>query len=192
MNDCPNIVVREQLPDFIHGSLDPQDQRVVQSHLDTCADCAAELALLQAIRASRDLVIPTPAIDVSHIVSALPAYEPRARVTSHPVRLAAGLLIAAVGIATLAVTRDSAAPNTVPQSASVNGPSTASTVSEPNPSISPAPNGIALVSVDALSDEQLEELITEVKTLEPSTVDIDDPYELDLTGRAVFRELEDI
>src|SRR6202165_4034062 len=35
----------EQLPDYLHQSLDPEEQRAVEDHLDRCGDCREQVAL---------------------------------------------------------------------------------------------------------------------------------------------------
>ena len=69
MTDCPNVEMRERLPDLLHGRLEGAARVEVQAHLATCEACAAELALLQEARRALDRA---PAVDVSRIVAALP------------------------------------------------------------------------------------------------------------------------
>lgn len=71
MRDCPNATVRERLPDLIHDRLPAAARAEVLSHLETCADCRAELQLIERARA----VAVAPAVDTRRIVSALPAYR---------------------------------------------------------------------------------------------------------------------
>lgn len=69
MRDCTNADLRDLLPDYAFGTL-PAGERVrVETHLATCADCRAELALLRAVRAARP---ESRVVDVSRIVAALP------------------------------------------------------------------------------------------------------------------------
>jgi len=68
MTDCPNGSVRDQLPDLLHGRLHAAEAAQVQAHVDGCAECAAELALLRTIRH----IAPSPAISVERIVATLP------------------------------------------------------------------------------------------------------------------------
>lgn len=69
MTDCDNVDIRELLPDFAAGQLAPSQVVQVQSHVDSCAECAAELSIVQSVRAAR--LAPVP-IDVQRIVAALP------------------------------------------------------------------------------------------------------------------------
>jgi hypothetical protein len=181
MSDCPNIEIRELLPEFMHGMLDPRAHQRVQSHLDVCADCSAELALLQAVKAAGEIQLPTPAIDVSQVASAIPPYQPKVRILQQPLRLAAGFLIAAIGISAIAITRQSADSDILPSRSGVATITQTNTIDTPHslePSSSMSP-GITLVSVTALSDEQLEELIDEVPNLDPLPASLDESELLD-------------
>ena len=73
MTDCPNVEMRERLPDLLHGRLEGAARVEVQAHLAACEACAAELALLQE---ARRVLERAPAVDVARIVAALP--RPRA------------------------------------------------------------------------------------------------------------------
>lgn len=70
MNDCPNAVIRDQLPDLLHERLDPSARAAVLAHVDACADCRAELAVLRGVHGM--LIAHTPRVDVRAIVAALP------------------------------------------------------------------------------------------------------------------------
>ena len=78
MNDCPNSGIRDRLPDLLHDRLDAATRATVQEHVDECADCRAELALLRGIHGM--LAMRTPTVDVELIVQALPR-APRSTVT---------------------------------------------------------------------------------------------------------------
>ncbi len=89
MNDCPNAVIRDQLPDLLHERLDARARAAVMAHVDVCADCRDELELLRGVH--RTLIASTPAVDIARIVSALPK-PPGARVAVplRPARSLAG------------------------------------------------------------------------------------------------------
>jgi anti-sigma factor RsiW len=70
MTDCPNGVVRDQLPEYVHGLLSVADAASVDAHLEGCEDCRAEVALLGKARAA--LSLGAPRIDVAAIAAALP------------------------------------------------------------------------------------------------------------------------
>lgn len=75
MTECMNAEVRDALPDLLHGRLGDLDRATMEAHVETCADCRAELALMERVRAYASLA---PSIDVSRIVSMLPAPLPSA------------------------------------------------------------------------------------------------------------------
>ena len=86
MNDCMNADVRDALPDLMHGRLSDLNKVTMGAHVETCADCRAELRLLEEIRTSAPLA---PRIDVPKIVAALPVPIPTAAdqlVASAPAR----------------------------------------------------------------------------------------------------------
>ena len=71
MNDCPNVDVRDLLPDLVHGRLDAAARAMVEAHVANCTDCAAELELLRQLRGAQR----TPTVDIASIVAAVPAYR---------------------------------------------------------------------------------------------------------------------
>jgi anti-sigma factor RsiW len=86
MNDCIETEVRDALPDLIHGRLSDLDTATLTAHVESCADCRAEMELLRQLRASAPLA---PRIDVARIVSSLPLPLPTAAdlVASESVRV---------------------------------------------------------------------------------------------------------
>ena len=100
MTDCPNAEVRDLLPGLAAGSLAPPERARVEAHLAACAECRAELALLEAIR--RTFARPV-AVDVERIAAALPApvaARPRRfRAARWPI--AAAVSVFAVGAASI-------------------------------------------------------------------------------------------
>src|SRR5581483_8845655 len=79
MNDCRNADIRDQLPDLVHERLEVRARAAVVAHVDGCADCRAELELLQSMRGV--LVASTPKVDISYIVQALPKPAPQTATT---------------------------------------------------------------------------------------------------------------
>jgi anti-sigma factor RsiW len=71
MNDCPNAEFRDRLPDLLHERLDALERAAVTAHLESCADCRAELALLAQLR--QTLLAAAPRMDVARIAAAMPA-----------------------------------------------------------------------------------------------------------------------
>src|SRR5262245_8007267 len=77
MRDCPDGAIRDLLPLYVSGQLDDASQAQVETHLQGCADCAAEVELLRAtVRA-----FSVKAVDAAAIGAKIPAFRgaPRAR-----------------------------------------------------------------------------------------------------------------
>ena len=70
MSDCPNAEIRDLLPDLLHDRLDAPTRARVLAHVDGCADCRSELALLRSLHDAMER--RTPRVDVDRIVAALP------------------------------------------------------------------------------------------------------------------------
>ncbi len=75
MSDCIETEVRDALPDLIHGRLSDLDTATLTAHVESCADCRAEMDLLRQVRASAPLA---PQMDVARIVSTIPLPMPSA------------------------------------------------------------------------------------------------------------------
>ena len=71
MTDCPNVEMRELLPELLHDALPSAERGRLEAHLAGCALCSAELALLREARHAMARV-RVPAIDTARIVAALP------------------------------------------------------------------------------------------------------------------------
>ncbi len=97
MRDCPNARMRDLLPELLHGGLSESVRAEVQAHVDRCADCRAELALLRRVRDA----IAAPLMDTSHIVASVPPYRApsafRRATRSWPLRAAAAVVLLAGG-----------------------------------------------------------------------------------------------
>lgn len=80
MRDCANAEMRDQLPGYVHGRLGAGARAGVETHVASCADCAAELELLRSIAGAMAEALGARAtpVDVDRIVAALPAPQ-RAR-----------------------------------------------------------------------------------------------------------------
>jgi hypothetical protein len=92
MTDCPNGEIRDMLPDLVHARLNAAERDQVKAHVAECADCTAEVALLERIRASAGR---GASVNVGRVVNALPR---AGRVGSHwtrrvGLRIAAGLIV---------------------------------------------------------------------------------------------------
>lgn len=71
MRDCSNAEMRDRLPELMHDQLTGEVLLSVRTHVAGCADCRAELALLEQLRSS----MVAPRLDVSRVVSSLPRYR---------------------------------------------------------------------------------------------------------------------
>lgn len=69
MTECLSAEIRDELPDLIHGRLSPARLTEIEAHIASCAQCAAELAVLRSVVSSTPMA---PPIDVRRIVAALP------------------------------------------------------------------------------------------------------------------------
>ena len=104
MNDCPNADVRDLLPDLLHDRLDEAMRAMVESHVQGCADCRAELALLRDVRAA---LRQTPVLNIAAITAAVPSYRAPVRRSWVGWRVAAAVtLVAAGGSSLLVMQRD--------------------------------------------------------------------------------------
>ena len=105
MSDCPNVEIREQLPEYLNGTLSAHRRAEVEAHLAGCEDCSDELELLQLVREA--YTEAAPAMNVNAIVSALPTRAARPAIRSwrrnHAFQIAAAVSFIAIG--SLAVTR---------------------------------------------------------------------------------------
>jgi anti-sigma factor RsiW len=107
MSDCPNVEIRELLPDYLSGTLSASRRAEVESHVATCSDCADELAMLRLVREA--YAASTPAVNVRAIVAALPRKASRPVIrswrNSQAFQIAAAVSFIAVGGISLAVAR---------------------------------------------------------------------------------------
>ena len=69
LRDCENAEMRDRLPDLMHGRLPEPERASVAAHVASCADCTAELALLERTRAE---LARAPKVDVERIASVIP------------------------------------------------------------------------------------------------------------------------
>ena len=141
MNDCQDIEIREALPELVRGGLSAVARARVQQHLEQCADCMAELAIIRAVLSTS----AAPRVDVARIVAAVPAYRRKtSSMRNVYLELAAACLIGAVGISTLVVH---------------NSRSLSHVTEIQTASLAP---GLAIVNTSDLSDASLEQLTREL------------------------------
>jgi hypothetical protein len=166
MIECPNLGVRDRLPDLANDTLEPAVRELVLIHLAECAACTAEIEILRTTRLI--LIGTTPKVNVAGIVSALPQYgvasitaapSSRARSWATSWRMAAAMAFLAAGLGGYAVLRDDSPVRSI-DSAQLAAATSDATV------------GLALTGALAdMSDAELTELASDIETIEalPST-----------------------
>ena len=179
MNDCMNTEVRDALPDFVNNRLSGLDAVTMKEHIESCADCQAEVAILREALASAMLA---PKIDANRIVSAIrpyPVVRPQPTVSRRPWLMAAAAAIVAVGgfaILNRPATIKDAAPAVAvaAPAATVKTPSESkvatvapATAAEKSPPKEVDVASLSLVgSTDDLSDADLESLVAALDGIE--------------------------
>ena len=163
MIDCPNVEMRDRLPDLANESLAPAARVLVVAHIAECAACAAEIEI---IRETRTLMLAaTPRVNIAAIVSALPQQGVRPITSATSARgrswgtwrIAAAAAFLAAGLGSYAVLRPGA-PGGID---STRFPVSADTTV-----------GLALTGALAdLSDAELDALVKDIGAIEalPST-----------------------
>ena len=188
MTECINTEVREALPDLLNGRLSALDTATMNAHVESCAECRAELELLREIRASRIV----PRMDAARIASAIAPYAGAPLVTPRHVRhsiisrvgvlriAAAAVLVAAGGWALSTSAYWPASKAAVGERAVAVAPVAAtSAASEPAvPAVTTpqaatrtgAETEVASLSLvggtDDLSDADLETLVSDIETID--------------------------
>jgi anti-sigma factor RsiW len=110
MTDCPNVEIREWLPDYLSGRLEAAARSLVELHLAHCAECRAELDTIRLVREAYAAALTVP-VDVNAVVAALPRARlarrnpSRSWVRSHAMQIAAAVSFVALGGMSLAVSR---------------------------------------------------------------------------------------
>ena len=173
MNDCPNVEIRELLPDYLSGTLSASRRAEVDSHLATCADCADELEVLQLVREAYAQAT-VPSVNVNAIVAALPKKASRPAIRSWrrgpAFQIAAAVTFIALGGMSLAVARSFFNGN--PESAVVD-PIVANTA------MGETPFSFA-GGLSDLGDDDLEALISALESVE--ALPVAEPSEIPLSG----------
>lgn len=208
MHDCPNVEMREHLPDLLHGRLGAEVRARVEAHVADCADCREEL---ETLRLARHVLAHrrSAAIDAAAIVRALPRpvaigsrAETRQRRRWSAWQIAAAVTLLALSGATIALLRgerDTAPPlATNPSMLADSG--AFERAPGIHPSEVPAPQVVASAdtpsaratralgseaALEDLADEELEALIGALDRLDATPL----PSPDGLTGRRVVGDL---
>ncbi len=171
MTDCPNVEIRELLPEYLRGTLSAARHQEVEAHLAGCVDCAEELAVLRLVR---EVYREAPAVNVNAIVSALPRPSSRPVMRSwrrsQAFQIAAAVSFITLGGISLAVARSFFNGN--PASAP---PDTVAAVT----AVGETPISFA-GGVSDLGDDDLEALLSALETIE--ALPVTEPSDPPLTG----------
>lgn len=183
MNDCMNADVRDALPDLLNGNLSEAEAAVLQDHVDGCADCSSELALLREVKATAALA---PAMDIEAIAAVVPGYAPLAATASGrrnsfgwAWKIAAAAAIVTVGV--VGVSRETQSPLATQKIAHAGPPVVA--VEAPAISVTPASPStpktetssarpeeqvasLAVSGLQDLSDADIEQLLSDLNGME--------------------------
>lgn len=186
MTDCVNREVREALPDLLHGRLSALDTATMNAHVESCADCRAELEFLREVRASAPIA---PTLDYARIAASVPAYggvavsaPSRAHVRSSFRNIAILAASAVVAFTGWSLTRSSdytravlsppsvaSAPATA-ASPSVSPEVTSAAASNPASDVVKGETQVASLSLvgstEDLSDADLEQLVSDLDGLD--------------------------
>jgi anti-sigma factor RsiW len=188
IGDCQNAEMRDRLPELLHDRLPEAQRAEVQAHLNGCADCREELALLGRIRTATSGV----SIDTGRIVPSLPAYRAPSlwnRALRSPItRIAAGIVLV-VGASLLVSDRVPPAGDqatvtyaipdaTTPVAPSVTG-ATSQVAVRSQPRAAELPVGEPF---DDLTDSELQSLLRALESFEART-----PVETEVVVPAVSR-----
>lgn len=111
MSDCLNAEMRDRLPDLLHEQLDESARAAVLAHVEDCVDCRGELALLRETRVALSPlgVISVDVASIARVVvertRAPLSIVPRRRPIWSDWRIAASILVLAVGAGSVAIIR---------------------------------------------------------------------------------------
>ena len=171
MNDCVNAEMRDQLPELLHERLEAGARAVVLAHVESCADCRAELELLRSARAV--LLAGAPRVDVNYVVEALP--KPSASRTSLRAprrqrwadwRIAAAVMVLVAGGTSVAVLNHGSNPAPSP-AATIVTPTVAAVPTAANPA--PASSATATDVRESRAPEHAPASTAELATTEGAT-----------------------
>jgi hypothetical protein len=165
MIDCPNVEMRDRLPDLANDTLVVVERDLVLAHLAECAACTSEIEILRTTRLI--FLATTPRVNVAGIVSALPQYgvksigaAPSLRRSSwaNSWRVAAAATFLAAGIGSYELLNKDSSVRPIDTIAAVTAPDTTT--------------GLALTgALTEMSDDELKALASDIADIEalPST-----------------------
>ncbi len=170
MSECRDIVMQEQLPEYLHGALTSEDHGAIEAHLNVCSDCSEQLELLRTARQTLS-ARTVPQIRIASIVAALPRPETvqrgrRQRSLVSPWRMAAALTVIVLGGLSLPTLRTYVNGGSVLPDSLISDSSAQIAVEAGAPRGVMAPTAGNGSSLSDLEDEDLEMLIGSMESLE--------------------------
>lgn len=172
MRDCADAAMRDRLPLFATGRLSDTEAAMVEAHLASCSDCAAELELLRAVGRA----YAVPAVDAAAIASAIPAARRKRKAYyQQPMwRVAAAMTLMIAGTAGVLVMRGPGSGIIGSVAVGADSGAGGSLVSaESTLAMAPTlPAGPATISfggnLSDLTDAQLEALLAQIERIDGS------------------------
>jgi hypothetical protein len=181
MTDCPNVEIRDRLPDLLHERLDPSTRAAVMAHVVDCQDCDVELRLLREARTVLSSGIRM--VDVTAVARVVVARVPRAsaatgggRSRGLDWRIAASVLLFAIGGASVVMLRGHGdagqpasahiAPRPAALAADVGSATPAAESVASSSALSQDAELSAAGGVSDLSDSELRSLVDDLPTLD--------------------------
>lgn len=182
MGDCPDVEMRERLPDRVAELLSPADAQGVDAHVASCEMCAFELSVLRAARSALQRGRQVDGRRIALAVASATRATPAARQALSARkwigwRAAASIALVAAGVASVAVWRnvDSSPRGTavaVSQPVLVPGNTDApveSTVAARDARV--VTRGLSVAGgLSGLSDAELEALLGDIGTVDVANV----------------------
>jgi len=169
MNDCANVEVRDRLPDLVNDSL-PADMRgVIEMHLRSCADCAAEAELLAVARGVLRTAPPVDAAAIARAIAPRVPRRPRSVWGSMTVRRAAAVvaIVAGGGASWVVATRSSGSEGAVGVGTTAAEKVAASAPAGSEPAATAVEPELTLAAgVGELSDADLDVILREIESLD--------------------------
>jgi anti-sigma factor RsiW len=196
MTDITHDDIRDTLPDLLHDNVSADRRRAVEDHLRGCAECAAEMRVLQMVQTAHSFA---PMIDAVKVSSAIPPYARIPLAAPQPTTRVWRMAVASAAVVLLAVTlvlRSSSAPASAgaPAVAVASAPAQPAGVNAAQPVVSVPSVGApkaalqppkrelqVAATLDGLSDGSVARLVSEIDALdglpsaEPENLGVGDP-----------------
>ena len=93
MNDCVNAEARDALSDLLHGRLSELDTATMKAHVESCADCRAELELMREAISSARIAPPMNAAKIAAAIAPYPAVSAVPSPTTKPTVFGNGAML---------------------------------------------------------------------------------------------------